>query len=124
VTPQKLPELIARTLLIRLGCLAQTHQVAQRFVRLVRHPHRGQFTRPQIARQLDRIPTIRLDSIPGLDRNQRRSHYDAINTQPRQLTLSLFRFSVQDRKPAARPHWADARMHHGIRVRVTLPEKN
>ncbi len=76
-----------RPQLILLGRLPCPHQIAQRLRTLVRNPHRRQIARPMAARQLLRIPPIRLHPVAGLDRNQRRRHHLALHSQLAQLPV-------------------------------------
>ena len=48
------------------GCQTGTDQIAHRFMGSVRNPYRRQRTSPMQPRQIDRVPPVRLDPVPGL----------------------------------------------------------
>ncbi len=76
-----------RSQLILLGRLSRPDKIAQCFRAFIRHPHRGQITGAVTARQLQSIPPVGLDPVPGLLRNQRRRHHIALDSQLRQLPV-------------------------------------
>ena len=84
---QELAEPVAGPQLIALGCEPSPHQVPQRLMRRVRHPHRRQIPRSVAARQLLRIAPVRLDPVPGLHRHQGRGDYLALHPQLAQLPI-------------------------------------
>ena len=53
----------------------------------VRNPYGRQRTSPMQTRQIDRIPSIRLDPVPRLARDQRRGYHHAVVPRSGQLTL-------------------------------------
>src|SRR3974377_292135 len=56
--------------------LTGTNDITDRFMGLIRHPHRGQFTRPVQLGKVDRIPTVSLDPLARLPRDQRWSDHN------------------------------------------------
>jgi hypothetical protein len=56
-------------------------------VRLIRHPDRRQLTGTVQPRELDRVPTVRLDPLPRLARYQRRRHHVTLVSHLTQLSL-------------------------------------
>src|SRR5206468_2899147 len=84
---QELPQPVPCTQLVLFGRLPRPHQVPQRLVRRVRHPHRRQVTAAVAPRQLFRVPPVRLYPIPRLHRHQRRRHHVAVHSQSRQLPV-------------------------------------
>ena len=55
----------------------RSHEIADRLMSLIWNPDRGQFTGPVQLGEVDRIPSVGLDPITGLARDQRRSDHDA-----------------------------------------------
>jgi hypothetical protein len=53
------------------------HEIADRFVGLIRNPDRGQFTGPMQLGEVDRIPPVGLDPISRFAGDQRGSHDNA-----------------------------------------------
>ena len=56
-------------------------EIPQRFVRGIRHPHRGQVAGAVAARQFLGVPSIGLDPITGLRRHQRGRHDVAVRAE-------------------------------------------
>lgn len=81
VTKQEFAESMSGTQFVALRCLAGTHQVTQRLVCGVGHPHHGELSRPVTARQLLRISPVGLHSIARLRRNQARRHHLAAHAK-------------------------------------------
>jgi len=78
VAQQELAQAMPGAQLITLGRPARAHQVPQRLVRRIRHPHGRKVPGAVTARQLLGIAPVGLDPIPGLHRHQRRgttSHF-------------------------------------------------
>jgi len=67
--------------------LARPHQVPHRLVRLVRHPHRGQFAGAQQTSKLGRVASVRLHPIARAPRDQGGRNDSALMTQLRQLPV-------------------------------------
>ena len=87
VPQQELAQPVPRLQLILLGRFARPHQIAQRFVRGVRHPHGRQLPGAVAARQFLRIAAVGLHPISGLGRNQAgRDHFTG-NSQLRELPV-------------------------------------
>ncbi len=84
---QELSQPMPGSQLITLGRQACTHQIAQRLVRRIRHPHRRQIPGPVAAGELLDIAPIGLDPVAGLHRHQRRGHHLAVHAQLRQLPV-------------------------------------
>ena len=76
-----------RAQLIFLGRFARAHQIPQRFMLRIRHPHRRQLAGAIIPRQLQRIPTVRLHTISSFHRHQRRRYHGARRSHLRQLPI-------------------------------------
>ena len=87
VAQQELAQPVASPQLIALGRQASAHQIAQRLMRRIRHPHRRQIPAPIAARQLLGIAPVGLDPIPGLHRYQRRGDHLALHPQLAQLPV-------------------------------------
>ena len=85
---QKLPQPMPMAQLIPLGGQPCPHQIAQRLVRRVGHPHRRQISGAQ-----SRAPASRASRrsvftrSPAFDRHQRRRHHVALRTELRQLPV-------------------------------------
>ena len=82
----------ARQLLTRLtqGAhrrLTRTNDIADRFVGLIRHPDRGQFTGAVQLGKIDRIPPVGLDPLAWLSRDQRWRHDGAFVSRYGELSL-------------------------------------
>ena len=60
---QKAGQLLASLAQSTDGDQTRAHKVADRLVRSIRNPNRGQFARAVQPGKIDRIPTIRLDPI-------------------------------------------------------------
>lgn len=84
---QEFAQPMTRTELVLLRRLPRADQISQRFVRGIRHPHRGQVARPVGARQFLGIASIGLDPIAGLRRYQRRCHDVTVHTEADQLPV-------------------------------------
>ena len=81
VAQQKRQQLLAFPTQIFCCRLARPHQIANRLVHRVRHPHRRQFAGPKQPRQRHRIAPVGLDPLAGLLRDQRWSHDSAVVTE-------------------------------------------
>ena len=84
---QELAQPVPRPQLILLRRLARPHQIAQRLVLRVRHPHRRQVPAAVAPRQLLGVPPIRLHPIARLHRHQRRRHDLALHPERGQLPV-------------------------------------
>jgi len=69
-----------RAQLILLGRLPLPHQISQRLGGLIGDPHRRQISVAVTARQLQRVPPVRLHPISWLPRNQARRHHRAVDS--------------------------------------------
>jgi hypothetical protein len=78
---------VARPQLILLRCLPGAHQIAERLVRRVRHPHRRQIAGAIAARQCLGITPIGLDPIPRLHWDQRWGHHLTPHPEGGQLPI-------------------------------------
>jgi hypothetical protein len=87
VAQQELAQPVTSAQLIALGGQARAHQVTQRLVRRIGHPHRGQIPRAEAARELRGIASIGLDPIAGFHRYHRRGHHLAAHAQLRELPV-------------------------------------
>ena len=87
VSKQELAQPVTRLQLILPGSFARPHQITQSLMRLIRNPHRRQFSGTVATRQLLRIPAVRLHPITGFHRNQTRSDHLTIHSQLRQLPV-------------------------------------
>src|SRR5579871_6118100 len=74
---QKLAELMAVPQQIHLRIVTGPTEIAQRFVRFIRNPHRGQIATAQQSGQVQRIAAVRLDALTRLAGDQTRSSHDA-----------------------------------------------
>ncbi len=63
------------------------HEIADRFVGLIRNPDRRQRAGAVQPCQVDRIPPVGLDPVAGLERDQRWRDHDALVPGHAQLTL-------------------------------------
>ena len=77
VAQQEARQLLARLTKRAHRRQARTHQVADRLMRPVRNPDRGQFTSPMQFGEIDRIPPVGLDPLTGLAWDQEWSNHDA-----------------------------------------------
>ena len=75
---QERPDLLALAGPVLHGRLACTYEIAHRLMGLVRRPYLGQFPRPEQARQLHGVPSVRLDPLAGAARDQRRCDHRAL----------------------------------------------
>ena len=66
---------------------ARPREIPHRLVPRVRHPHRRQFARPQLPRQIERIAPVGLHPIARLLRNERRRHHNAVVAKPLDQTI-------------------------------------
>jgi hypothetical protein len=73
--------------LILLGGFPLSHKIPERLGGFVRNPNRGQISVTVTVRQLQGVPSIRLDSISRLLRYQAWCHHLAIHPQLRQLPI-------------------------------------
>ena len=87
LTQQELAQPIARAQLIAFGREPRPHQIPQRLMGFVRHPHRRQVPRPIAARQLLGIAPVGLHPVSCLHRHQRRGHHFAVHSQLRELPV-------------------------------------
>jgi len=71
VTQQELVEPMTCAELVLLGVLTRAHQIAQGFVGGIGNPHRREVAGAITARQFGGVAAIGLDSVAGLDRDQR-----------------------------------------------------
>jgi hypothetical protein len=69
---QELTQAVLGAQLVSLGIRPRADQVAQRLVRLVRHPHRSQITTAQQTGELECVAPIGLDLVARSFRYQRR----------------------------------------------------
>src|SRR4051812_43740481 len=67
--------------------LTRTHEIAYRFVGLIRNPDRGQLSRPMQGGKLGRITPVGLDPIARLARDQRRGDHLAVVAKAVELSL-------------------------------------
>ena len=65
----------------------RAREIAHRLVSRIRHPHRRQFARPQLPRQIERIAPVGLHPIARLLRNERRRHHNAVVAKPLDQTI-------------------------------------
>ena len=70
------------------GRLAGAHEIAHRLMGKVGNPYRCQLASPMQLRQIDGIPAVGLDPIPGLAGDQRRSDHHAVVPRSGQLPLN------------------------------------
>src|ERR1700756_5333671 len=75
------------TQLILLGRLSLPDKVAQGFGVFIGNPNGSQISGTVAAGQLDRVPSIRLHTVPGLLRNQARRYHHTVDSQLRQLPI-------------------------------------
>jgi hypothetical protein len=69
------------------GVLAPAHQVADRLVGAVGHPHRRELAHARQPRKLHRVAPVGLDSLAARARNRRRRHHLAAPAQAREVAL-------------------------------------
>ena len=84
---QHLPQSMPRADQILANVVTAAAQIPHRLLFRGRRMHLGQRPRAQHHRELLRIASVRLHSVPGLDRDQRRRHHDAIHVQLSKLAL-------------------------------------
>ena len=77
MTQQETGELLTRLAQGAHRRQTRTDQIADRLMRLIRNPHRRQFTGTMQLGEIDRIAPVGLDPISGLARDQRRSNDNA-----------------------------------------------
>lgn len=77
-------------------------QIAHRLMGKVGYPHGRQCASPMQTRQIDRIPPVGLDPVPGLAGDQRRSHHHAVMPRSSQLPLDAVAARLH---PATPRHW-------------------
>jgi hypothetical protein len=74
---QQLLQAVAGAELVTLGSLTRPHQIPQRLVSRIRHPHGRQVAAPEQAGELLGIAPVSLDPVAGLDGHQGRGDDDA-----------------------------------------------
>ena len=105
-TQEKLPEAVPRAQLVLLRDLSGPHEIAQGFMRRVRHPHRRQIATPVASSQLLRVASVGLHPVARLDRHQRRCHDVAVHAELAQMPVQAIAVGsclVADAKSARWP---------------------
>jgi len=81
VPEQRLPQSMPRAQLILLRGIPGPHQIPQRLMGRIRHPHRRQVTRAIAASPFLGVASIRLHAVAGLHGYQRRRDHLAAHAQ-------------------------------------------
>jgi hypothetical protein len=81
VAKQILHQPVLRAALVLFRCGSSSHEVAQRFMRGIGNPHRGEQSAAVALGKLERVATIGLDALAGLLRNERRRDHFALDPE-------------------------------------------
>jgi hypothetical protein len=88
VPQQEAGQLLARLTQRAHRRQTRAHEIADRFMGLIRNPDRGQFAGTVQPREIYRIPPVGLDPVTRLARDQRRSNDNASMPRRGQLPLN------------------------------------
>ena len=84
---QKLPQTMAGTELVLFGRLTGPDEIAQRFMRRIRYPHRREIAGTVAARKLGGVASVRLHAIAGLGGHEGGRDDVTRNTQAYELPV-------------------------------------